>query len=452
MMRIVRPRLAALSRVALFTGLFGASEALAQNVVITGRVTNEQGAAVAGANIAVRDMGIRASANSDGTYTLTVPDDRASGQEANLIARFIGMSPVIRPVRLTPGSQTVNFVLRPDPFRLDEVVVTGVSSETSHKKLTISVANVTEQQLKEVPASSPVAALAGKVSGAKINIGRGNPGAAPTIRLRGSTNLGIGNSSPIIIVDGVLTRNSIADIDANDIESIEVLKGAAGASYYGSDAANGVINITTKRGRTLPEDKVSFSTRTEYGTSSLQSFIPLNHSHIYELNPDGNIRLDANGGRVSKADGIADNPYPTTGPNAWRNQLEEWQNNGQFVSANIQLGLRRGNTNFNTSYTSDHNAGILPLTKGQYRENIRLNVDQGLGDRLDFSSSITYGVNRNDYDPNNSQSWFSFMQMPPDVDLRIPSGSDTVDFFPLIPVTNSPSARTNPLYLLANNN
>ena len=79
MMRIVRPRLAALSRVALFTGLFGASEALAQNAVFTGKVTNEQGTAVAGANIAVRDMGIRATSNSDGTYTLTVPDDRASG-------------------------------------------------------------------------------------------------------------------------------------------------------------------------------------------------------------------------------------------------------------------------------------------------------------------------------------------------------------------------------------
>ena len=451
MMRIVRPRLAAVSRLALFVGLFGATDALAQSAVITGRVTNEQGGPIVGANVGLLNMGIGATANSNGVYSLTVPDDRASGQAATITVRFIGMSPMSRIIRLTPGAQTADFVMKTDPFRLDEVVVTGVSSATSQKKLTISVATVTEDQLKQVPASSPIAALAGKVSGAKVNIGSGNPGAAPTIRLRGSTNLGIGNSSPIIIVDGVLTRNSIADIDANDIESVEVLKGAAGASFYGSDAANGVINITTKRGRNLPEDKVAFSTRTEYGTSSLQKYIPLNKSHIYELNPDGSIRLDANGGRVSKADGIADNPYATTGPNAWRNQLEEWSKNGQFVSANIQLGMRRGNTNFNTSYTSDHNAGILPLTKGQYRQNIRLNVDQGLGDKLDFSSSITYGINRNDYDPNDSQSWFSFMQMPPDVDLRNPNPASEVDFYPQIPVTNSPSARANPLYALANN-
>ena len=113
---------------------------------------------------------------------------------------------------------------------------------------------------------------------------------------------------------------------------------------------------------------------------------------------------------------------------------------------NIQLGMRRGNTNFNTSFTSDHNVGILPLTNGQYRQNIRLNVDQGIGDKVDFSSSITYGINRNDYDPNDSQSWFSFMQMPPDVDLRIRVRQRSVDFYPQIPVNKSPSARANPLY------
>jgi TonB-linked SusC/RagA family outer membrane protein len=452
MMRIVRPRLAALSRVALFAGFFAASNALAQSAVITGKVTNEQGVPIVGAAIGLLNMGIGTTANSEGNYTVTVPDNRASGQQATLTVRFIGMSPQTRIIRLTPGPQTINFALKSDPFRLDEVVVTGVTGATAQKKLTISVATVTEDQIKEVPASSPVAALAGKVSGAKINIGRGNPGAAPTIRLRGSTNLGIGNSSPIIIVDGVLTRNSIADIDANDIESLEVLKGAAGASFYGSDAANGVINITTKRGRNIPEDKVSFTTRAEYGRSSLQRFVPLNHSHYYELNPDGSIRLNQSGTRVIKADGIADNPYATTGPYAWRNQLEEWMNNGEYVSGNVQLGMRRANTNFNTSYTSDHNVGILPLTKGQYRQNIRLNVDQGLGDKLDFSSSITYGVNRNDYDPNDSQSWFSFMQMPPDLDLRNTNTHDTLDFYPKLPVTNSPSARANPLYALDNNN
>lgn len=452
MIRIVRQRLGAVSRLAVFVGLFGATDLLGQSAIVTGRVTNEQGAPISGANVGLLNMNVGTTANSNGVYTITVPDTRASGQQATLTVRFIGMTPTTRIIRLTPGSQTADFALKSDPFHLDEVVVTGVSSATSQKKLTISVATVTAEQLKEVPASSPVAALAGKVSGAKIALGVGNPGAAPAIRLRGSTNLGVGNSSPIIILDGVLTRNNIADIDANDIESIEVLKGAAGASFYGSDAANGVINITTKRGRNLPEDKVSFVSRTEYGRSDLAHFIPLNHSHLYELNPDGNIRLDASGSRVAKADGIADNPYTTVGPNAWRNQLEQWSQAGQFVSENLQIGARRGNTNFASSYTTDHNAGVLPLTKGQYRQNFRVNVDQGVNDRLDFSTSVTYGVNRNDYDPEDNQSWFNFMQMPPDVDLRNPSGNDPVDYYPKIPTTNSPSARVNPLYALATNN
>ncbi|MEO8193758.1 MAG: SusC/RagA family TonB-linked outer membrane protein [Gemmatimonadales bacterium] len=451
MKELVRPRLAFVSCAVLLSGLFSAGTANAQASVITGKVTNQQGAPIVGANVVLLNMGLGAAVSSTGTYSITVPEDRASGQQASLIARFIGFTPETRTIRLSRGPQTMDFVLQADPFRLSEVVVTGVSSETSQKKLTISVARISEEQIRQVPASSPVAALAGKVSGAKINIGSGNPGAAPTIRLRGSTNLGIGNSSPIIIVDGVLTRNSIADIDANDIESIEVLKGAAGASFYGSDAANGVINITTKRGRNLPENKVAFTMRNEVGTSSLQRYVPLSTAHGYLTNPDGSYKLNAAGGRIPKPDAFLDVKYPTDGPNRFRNQLKEWMGDGTFMSTNLQLGMRRGNTNFNTSYTADHNAGILPLTKGQYRQNLRLNVDQGLGDKADFSSSVTYGVNRNDYDPNNAQSWFELMQMPPDINLRNPNGDDTVAFFPRIPTAASPSMRQNPLYILNNN-
>src|SRR5688572_32414716 len=141
----------------------------------------------------------------------------------------------------------------------------------------------------DLPASSPVTALAGKVAGARISVGTGAPGAPPAIRLRGSTNLGIGGSSPLIIVDGVVTRTNIADLDASDIESIEILKGATASSYYGSNAANGVISITTKRGRNLPEGNAQIISRSEYGKASLQNWVPLNTSHPYLLNPDGSI-------------------------------------------------------------------------------------------------------------------------------------------------------------------
>ncbi|MBA3891239.1 MAG: TonB-dependent receptor plug domain-containing protein, partial [Gemmatimonadaceae bacterium] len=258
---------------------------------------------------------------------------------------------------------------------------------------------------------------------------------------------------PLIIVDGVITRSSLADIDANDIESIEVLKGAAASSYYGSDAANGVVQITTKRGRNLADNKVSWSTASEYGRSNVQRFPEFNRSHVYEVNPDGNVRI-VNGLRVVKADGIADNPFPTTGEKRYRNQLQEWLTEGEFYSTNVQLGLRRGNTNFNTSFTNDRNEGVMPFTSGQYRQNLRMNVDQGLGTKADFSVSATYGLNKNDrpvgLNAAAASGWFELMMVPQDVNLAMPYGTaDSAAFFPKLPAEYS-TTRANPLYNLAN--
>ncbi|MDQ3516713.1 MAG: TonB-dependent receptor plug domain-containing protein, partial [Gemmatimonadota bacterium] len=449
MTRLARTRITA-PLIALLLSLFVGQEAQAQAAVITGRVTNEQGAPIPGANVAIQTLGVGAQANASGDFSFTVPDAQANGQSAVLTARFIGFTPAQRNIVLSGGTQTVNFSLRADPFRLEEVVVTGVSSATSQKKLTFSVGRVSEEQIKEVPASSPIAALAGKVSGAKVNIGRGNPGGQPTIRLRGSTGLRVGSSTPLILVDGVITKNNISDIDANDIESIEVLKGAAASSFYGSDAANGVVNITTKRGRDVADGKMQFIVRSEYGASGLERFVPLNESHYWVVNPDGRIATTATGARRRDPDGIADNPYPSSGPDRYRNHLKDWLGDGTFYSNNFQMGARRGSTNFHAAYTTDRNGGILPLTQGLFRQNTRLNVDQGIGSKADVSFSATYGVNKNDYDPFGAQSWFNFMQMPPDVDLRNPSGKDTIEFFPVIPANISPSARPNPLYNLAN--
>ena len=435
---------------ALFLTTFAELANAQGGVLITGRVTTEAGAPLTNANVFVSTLNIGVQTGANGSYSIAIPGVRAVGQQTTLSARFIGYIRQNRQLTLTIGNQTVNFALKSDPFRLEEVVTTGVANATSSAVIPFSVGRVTEAQLKEVPATSPIAALSGKVSGVKVAIGTGNPGSAPTIRLRGSTNLGIGTSSPLVIVDGVITKYSIADIDANDIAGIEVLKGAAAASFYGSDAANGVVNITTKRGKDLEDNKLSLQVRSEYGRSGIAHFVPLNTAHNYVTNPDGSIALDAAGSRITKADKIADNLYPATGPDAFRNQLKTNLTDGNFYSTNLQMGLRRGNTNFNTSFTTDHNQGILPLTTGQFRQNLRLNVDQGIGDKADFSASVTYGVNKNDYDPDRSDGFFALLQAPPDIDLTHPSTTDTTLYYPLLDPNKSPSGRGNPLYQYAN--
>lgn len=449
MMQATHVRSITAGTAALLLALFSVSGAAAQEAIVTGRVTNAQGAPLLGANVFIEAMNLGTTAGTDGSYRLVVPSTQATGQSVALGVRLIGHRPQSRAVTLSAGTQEQNFQLEADPFRLQEVVVTGVSEATSREKLTFSVGQVTEDQLKEVPASSPIAALAGKVSGARVATGRGNPGAEPTIRLRGSTSLTVGASQPLIIVDGVITRNSISDLDANDIESIEVLKGAAGASFYGSQAANGVVNIKTKRGRNLPSDKLAITLRTEVGQSGVENYVPISSHHHYLTNPDGNFALTSSGGRRLDPDGIADNPYPSSGPLRFRNQLKEWMQNGQFISSNVQIGTRRGNTNFNSSITVDRNEGILPLTHGLDRQNVRVNIDQGISSQADISLGLTYGIQKNDYDPAGSASWFELMQMPPEVNLEYPFGSEGTQYQRNLDDL-SPSARTNPLYYLAN--
>ena len=437
---------------ATFLALATASVAYAQGAVISGTVTAQGQGNPLRANVVIQTLGLEVQASEQGRYTLQVPGASVGGQAVRITARFIGYEPLTKTITLSAGAQTVDFELKFDPFRLSEIVVTGTTDGQSRNKIPFSVAVVGEEALREVPASSPVAALAGKVAGARIALGTGNPGATPAIRLRGSTNLDVGGSSPLIIVDGVITRNSIADIDAQDIASIEVLKGAAASAFYGSDAANGVLSITTKRGRDLREGTVRMSVRSEIGNTSLNRFVPLTKSHEYDVDPvTGEIIESSPGTRQVAADHIRDNPYPSTGPNRWRNQLKTWLTDGTFYSNNFQLGFRRGGTNLNTSFTSDHNGGIMPFRSGQFRQSARLNVDQQINPKADFSTSVTYSVSNNDYDPGSTAGWFALLQAPPDVDLRNPNQDTTqAPYFPVLPPAVSASSRGNPLYQLAN--
>jgi TonB-linked SusC/RagA family outer membrane protein len=428
-----------------------AATAQAQSAVITGKITNEQGAPVLGANIFIRQLSIGTTTNQNGTYTITVPEARATSQAVTITARFIGYVPQDKPLTLTGGAHTLDFVLKSDPFRLDQVVVTGVADSTSAKNLAFTVAHVSGDQTKDVPASNPLEALAGKVSGLKVDVGVGNPGGNPTIRLRGSTSLQVGASTPLIIVDGVITTNNISDIDAQDIESIEVVKGAAGAAFYGSNAANGVIAISTKRGRNLAENHLTITGRTEYGQSGVAHWIPLNHSTRDQFNSDGSIQLLANGNPVVNTTGFDDTPFPSTGVNRYRDQLRTYLGDNSYYNNDFQVGLRRGNTNFSSSFSADHNGGILPFRTGQFKQNARFNVDQGITDKLDVSGSFTYGLQHQDLSATSTAGWFNLLQAPPMIDLVHPPGTtDTTSYYPVLPKYADGNARPNPLYQLAN--
>jgi TonB-linked SusC/RagA family outer membrane protein len=284
----IRARRTVVGALILLAGVGAAAEA--QNTVITGTVTSNVGQPLPNANVLITEMGISVGTNAQGVYTITIPAARVNGQAANLRARAFGFQPQVRIVRITPGNFTFNFALAQDVLRLNEVVVTGVVEGVERSKVPFSVGRLSTEDMP-VPALDPVRALAGKVAGVRVAQTSGRPGTTTEIMLRGPTSINATGrgSGPLIIVDNVIMNvGSLDELGGLDIESVEVVKGAAGASLYGSRAANGVITIRTKRG--AAQDGIRFSTRTEYGVSDLNSIsygMPINH----------NMQLDETGTR-----------------------------------------------------------------------------------------------------------------------------------------------------------
>ena len=248
--------------------------ALAQSATFRGKVTSEKsGQPLVGAAVGIGELGLTVLTNAQGNYVLTVPAARVNGQSATLTVRSIGYKSYSRAITaLTAGERTLDFPLATDINKLEEIIVTGVLEGVERAKVPFAVGRLTAEDLP-VAASNPLTLLAGKVAGVRVAMTSGFPGSTPEIQLRGPTSINGQNrgQGPLIIVDdAIMNVGSLQELGGLDIESIEVVKGAAGASLYGTRAANGVITIRTKRGGT-GQDGVKFNVRTEYGFSDLNS-------------------------------------------------------------------------------------------------------------------------------------------------------------------------------------
>src|SRR5438552_811240 len=246
-----------------------AGPAGAQDAVIHGRVINDRGEGLPVATVQIQELNVGVFTNSEGRYAMQIPAARVTGQTVMLRVRTIGHKPATRQLTLRAGEQTQDFTLITDVNLLEAVVVTGTQEATERVKVPFSVTRVDASQLP-VAAEDPLRALQGKIA-ANIVSNSGRPGAQPSVLLRGPTSINAQGrgQDPLYIVDGVILNGALPDFNSGDIESIEVVKGAAGASLYGARAGNGVINITTKSGRRAVEG-VKFSARSEGGVSDVE--------------------------------------------------------------------------------------------------------------------------------------------------------------------------------------
>jgi len=213
---------------------------------ITGKVTDENNEGIPGVNILVKNTTIGTVTDLDGNYRISVPDDAST-----LVFSSVGYVTEEIPI----GNQSaINVQMVPDIQALSEIVVIGYG-EKSRKLLTESIGTVEAEELNKVPVASADAALQGRVSGVQITNVDGTPGAPVSVRIRGVGT--VGNTQPLFVIDGIPVGNNsdritnpLATINPADIESISVLKDASAAAVYGVRAANGVVLITTKQGKT----------------------------------------------------------------------------------------------------------------------------------------------------------------------------------------------------------
>ena len=453
-------------------------DAQAQSAVITGKVTGRGSEALGGATVLVEGLGIATGTAQSGTYTLTVPADKAKGQTVTLRARYIGYQAGTKQITLTPGTQTQDFELKFDPMTLDVVVVTGTAGGTEIKKVPFAISQVDRSQLQEAPAVSALGSLEGKVAGVRLIDASGAPGGEPIIRLRSATALtsksactsqpcpSTNVSGPLVIVDGTITRHGLADINSQDIDRVELVKGAAASSLYGSDAANGVIQIFTKRGDKLADGKLAVTVRNEYGQSIRPKVIPVSLAHPYLVDTIGNYTdgsgnavhngdfIAANGDFIGPLDlpsikpsGIADVPYT-----AYNRPVYDAQTalltHGAFYTNYISIGQRRANTNYNVSFENTKQDGVLRLLTGYNRQNFRLNVDQSLTPRMDLSVGGFFGKSTNNKVAEGPGApFFAVTFIEPYINLFAPN-PDGTPYAAVIP-HQLPNA-ANPLYTLAN--
>lgn len=239
--------------IAVFCLLFG-GKALAQSTVSGTVFSSEDDSPIIGASIKIQGTKMGAATDIDGKFRL---ENVKKG--ATLVVTYIGMQ-----TKTVKAGENMKIYLTSDSKSLDEVVVQVAYGAAKKSTLTGAVTQVDSKQIEVRPVSSVTSALEGTTSGVQINSTYGQPGEEPSIRIRGFGTVN-GSATPLYVLDGVPFGGNISDLNSNDIESITVLKDAASCALYGNRASNGVILITTKRGK---GEKMAFNLKVNQGTYS----------------------------------------------------------------------------------------------------------------------------------------------------------------------------------------
>ncbi|MTI89224.1 MAG: SusC/RagA family TonB-linked outer membrane protein [Balneolaceae bacterium] len=438
----------------LFIAMFLSVGAYAQSGTLTGTITDaESGEALPAVNVVLTEITKGTATDLDGHYEI-------SGIQPGTYTvkvTYIGFQTLTEEIQISSGENVKDFSLAEDIGLLDEIVVSGVADATPRKLLTVSVAKVDAERLNQVPATSVSSSLAAKVSGVTIRNTSGTPGGESNIQLRADNNLGI-SSEPLMIVDGVIIEGSLSDINVDDIQSIEVVKGAAASSLYGSRAGNGVVVVTTKRGSTLENGAIDITVRNEVGIQQLENTIDLAEHHYFDLADDwesakgtytkfagvdypagyvGGYDNRVDGSRSISEDRYMDNPFGVN-----NDIQDQFFQNGTNYTNFVSIATRVDQINVYASFENNSQEGIIPDTDGFQRQNFRINADYQINDWLRVATSNLFIDTSSEFPGSGGGIFFDLVLAEPDNNLYL----ENPDGQPYYIRHNQWSNEENPLY------
>lgn len=385
---------------------------------LTGKVTDNKGNPLGGATVTVKGTAFATSTDNNGNFTL-----KGIGNNATIVVSYVGYQ--TRSVEVQNQTH-LNIILELAISKLDETVIIGYGT-TSKRYNTGSVSSVTSDVIETQPVNDPISALQGRVSGLMITSSSGMAGSGYSVRIRGENSIKQGND-PLYIIDGVPfvsdalntfegasgLQNPLSSINANDIDRIDVLKDADATAIYGSRGANGVVLITTKRGKS-GENKVSFNIYT--GTTKINNSLDfLNTSQYLQMRKDA-FRLDTVVPTSSNATDLID----------WdQNAYTDWQklligSTGHVFSgqASVSGGDAQSNFMISANYRRETSVmlGNLPYQKGGAHLGIN---HTSKNKKFGVSGSVIYNLDENQ---NVATDLTMYIDLPPNMPKYNDDGS-----------------------------
>ncbi|WP_298555398.1 SusC/RagA family TonB-linked outer membrane protein [uncultured Algibacter sp.] len=388
----------------------------AQEKTISGTISDGSGLPLPGATVLVKGTSSGTSSDFDGNYSIN------ANQGDILVFSFVGYTTQEIGVG---ASNTINITMAEDAEALDEVIVTALGIKRKPKELAYATTIVNQEALVQAAPVDPVSALVGKASGLNINFSDNGVKPNSSIRLRASTSL-TGNNDALIVIDGVPQANTaLSDINPNDIESVNILKGASSVTLYGSAGANGALIITTKRGKndgkisisinsavTFEELKFFPETQSKFGSGSSNSF-----NYTPDENESWGPRYDGTIRQIGPQ--LVDGTFQTGRYAPVKNGRENFFETGITTQNSISISGGDDSSTYFFSAQRIDKTGITPGDKYN-RDNFRFNATKKYG-KFETGTSISFFQDKSDVagpSPSDGSFYRILLNTPAHIDLQ----------------------------------